>query len=220
MVDKIVSHGMFIDCDRNMGLCNFLENVEATPEQSHDLMSLRSIGQQGFVSIVKSKFLKESSTNIVTRKKRLCTFTITKVQKQRVKQIEKERKLQQRFLKRQIAWLAEGGHTPDNMDELFCSTSSLPKALMDKNGLPYKSAKSATTTYLEKRYKSVPVLITSLPWVPTSVVMEGMFMVQTEPFPTIENMKEYVKMLFLKYVRKLFDSQMIATKMIHFRMYY
>lgn len=72
---------MFIDHDRNTGLYNFLENLEATPEQSHDLMSLHSIGQQGFVSIVKSKFLKGSSTNVVTRKKRLCTFTTTQVQK-------------------------------------------------------------------------------------------------------------------------------------------
>ena len=90
------------------------------------------------------------------------------------------------------------------MDELFCPISSLPKALIDKSGLPYKSANSATTPYLEKRYKSAPVLIASLPWVPTSVIMEGMFMIQTEPFPTIENMKEYVKMLFLKYVRPHF----------------
>lgn len=72
---------------------------------------------------------------------------------------------------------------------------------MDMNGLPYKSAKCATTPYLEKRYKSVPVIVTALPWVPTSVIMEGMFMVQTEPFPTMGNMKEYVQMLFLKYIR-------------------
>ncbi len=121
--------------------------------------------------------------------------------KQHVKQLEKERKLQQRLLKRQIAWLSESGHKPENMDGLFGPISSLPKALMDKNGLPYKSAKCATTPYLEKRYKSVPVIVTVLPWVPTSVIMEGMFMVQTEPFPTMENMKEYVKTLLLKHVR-------------------
>ena len=85
------------------------------------------------------------------------------------------------------------------------------KSTNGQNGLPYKSAKSATTPYLEKRYKSVPVLITRLPWVPTSVIMEGMFMVQTEPFPTIENMKEYVKMLFLKYVRPHYVSGVIDS---------
>ena len=73
------------------------------------------------------------------------------------------------------------------MDDLFGPISSLPKALMDKNGLPYKSAKFATP-YLQKSYKSVPVIITVLPWVPpTLVIMEGMFMVQTEPFPTMKN---------------------------------
>ena len=44
--------------------------------------------------------------------------------------------------------------------------------------------------------------------------MEGMFMVQTEPFPTIENMKEYVKMLFLKYVRPHFVSGVIEVHVI------
>ena len=80
MVEKINSHGMFFSNETNMGLYNFLENKEATPEQSHDLMSLRAIGQQGFEGIVNSKFLNKTSTNAPTRKKRLCTFTITKVQ--------------------------------------------------------------------------------------------------------------------------------------------
>ena len=84
------------------------------------------------------------------------------------------------------------------MDDLFGPIPSLPKALMDKNGLPYKSTKCATTPYLQKWYKSVPVIVTALPWVPASVIMEATFMVQTESFSTMENMKEYVKILFLK----------------------
>lgn len=81
--------------------------------------------------------------------------------------------MQHLFLERQVAWLTERGHKPENMDDLFGPISSFPKALIDKDGLAYKSAKSATTPYLEKRYKSVPVIVTALPWVPTSVIMEG-----------------------------------------------
>ena len=110
-------------------------------------------------------------------------------------QLEEERKLQQCYLKRQIAWLTESRHKPENMDDSFGPMSSLPK---DKNGLPYKFAKCATTPYLQKQYKSVPDIVTALPWVPASVIMEETFMVQTESFPTIENMKEYVKILLLK----------------------
>ena len=94
--------------------------------------------------------------------------------------------------------MTESGHKPENMDDLFGPITSLTKALMDKNGLPYKSAKCATTPYLQKWYKSVPIIVTALPWVPASVIMEATFMVQTESFSTMENMKEYVKILFLK----------------------
>lgn len=93
MVEKIASHGMFFNSESNMGLYNFLENKQATPEQSHDMMSLRAIGQQAFEAIANSTFLNKSSTAAPTRKKRIRTFTITKVQKQRNKQLEKERKL-------------------------------------------------------------------------------------------------------------------------------
>ena len=86
-----------------------------------------------------------------------------------MKQIEKERRLQQR----QVAWLADRGHKSENIDDLFCTVSSLPKALMDKNDLPYKSAKCTTTPYIERRYKSVPVIITALPWVPINVCHNG-----------------------------------------------
>ena len=45
MVEKITSHGMVFSNETNMGFYNFLENKETTPEQSHDFMSLRAIGQ-------------------------------------------------------------------------------------------------------------------------------------------------------------------------------
>ena len=48
----------------NMNLYNFLENKEATPEQSHDLISLRAIGQS-FEGIVNS--ILKTSTNAPTR---------------------------------------------------------------------------------------------------------------------------------------------------------
>ena len=214
MVQAITSHGMFTDADKNMGLYQLLENKEATPEQSYDLMCLRAIGQTAFESLVKSRYLHGSSTDAPIRRKRLCTFTESKANKQRVKQVEREQKLQQRILKRQLVWLAESGLKPENMDSLFGPVSAIPRALVDKQGLPYKSAKSATTPYLERRYKSVPVILTSLPWLPSSVILEGMFIIQTEPFPTMENMKEYVQMLFLKYAKPHFNAGVIQVHVI------
>ena len=67
------------------GLNNFLQNKKATPEQSHDLLNFRDIGQTAFENYVSSKLLKLTSTNASVRKKRLYTFTQTKSAKLRVK---------------------------------------------------------------------------------------------------------------------------------------
>ena len=206
MTQAISSHGMFISATENKGLHNFLENKEATPEQAHDLMSMRAIGQSGFESFVKTKYLQGTSTDAPVRKKRLCTFTTTKAHKQRTTQIERERKLQQQILKRQLAWFAEKGVDQEHINELFGPVSGVPRALVDKHGLPYKSAKATITPYLERRYKSIPVVLTTLPWVPTAVILEGMFIIQTEPFPTMETMDEYVQMLMAKYVKPHFHA--------------
>lgn len=72
------------------GLWNF-ECKEATSEQSHDLLNFRSIGQEAFEAYVSNKLLSLPSTPAPMRRKRLCTFSTTKVQKQRIKLVEHER---------------------------------------------------------------------------------------------------------------------------------
>ena len=100
---------MFISASANKGLYNFLENKEATPEQAHDLMSIPSFGQSGFDSFDMTKYLQGSSTDAPVRKKRLCTLTTTKAHKQRTTHVDRERKLNQQILKRQLEWFAEKG---------------------------------------------------------------------------------------------------------------
>ena len=100
--------------------------------------------------------------------------------------------------------MAENKCTPHT--NLFASASSLPRALVDKNGLPYKTNKSSTTKYFVNRYKNSPILSSMLPWFPTSVILEGMFMIQMAPLPTNERMRDYAKMLFLRYAKFHFIS--------------
>lgn len=138
------------------------------------------------------------------RKKRLQTMTTTSAHKKRIKQVEKERKITQRLLKRQLAWMSENNRAPHT--DMFASASSLPKALVEKNGLPFKGNKSSTTKYLANRYKDSPIISSNLPWFPTSVILEGMLMVQTAPLPTNEYIHEYAKMLFIRYVKTHYSS--------------
>ena len=201
MLSALKSHGMVSTSQyNNSGLCTILHHKEATPAQSHDLLRFRDIGQESFEQYVRHRMLNDPSTVAPVRQKRLVTFTVTEAQKRRVKVVEKEMKMAQRVLKRQMAWMVKHEVDPQEINNFFGPTSSLPRALADRNGLPNKSAKSTTTKYIQNRYKDIPVILTSLPWAPTAVILEGMFIIQTPPFPTMEHMKEYAQMLFIRYV--------------------
>ena len=73
----------------------------------------------------------------------------------------------------------------------------------------HTSPQSATTPYLQKRYKFVPVIVTVLP---SSVIMEGMFMVQIEPFPTMENVTGFGKTIRMGFFQKIeFHAWLISS---------
>lgn len=55
--------------------------VQATPEQAHDLLNFRVIGQAAFDNMVKCRMLRLASTSAPVRKKRLQTFTTTQTHK-------------------------------------------------------------------------------------------------------------------------------------------
>ena len=124
VLDAIARHGLFHDSTSNKGL-HTIDNKLATPEQSHDLLNFRQIGQEAYESYVSYKFLHTASSNPPTRKKSLLTFTVTKAQKQRIKLVEHERKINQRYLKKQLAWLSKEGIT-DNIDSLLGPVSVTP----------------------------------------------------------------------------------------------
>ena len=185
-------------------LCNFLEENEATPEQSHDLLNFRQIGQEAYECYV-SRIIGLPSTPAPNRRKRLLTFSITIVQKKRIKQVDLERKISQRYLKRQLAWISENGAENLDLDTLMGPVSPLPRALIGEDMLPYKSNKSTVTEYLRKRYSQLPIIIEyppcSLTRATTTCILEGMFMIQTSPMPGMTYMREYAQLLLQQYIR-------------------
>ncbi len=140
MIDTITKNGMTIHED----LWNYLECKQASLEQAHDLLNFRNIGQEAYESFVSTKYLHIPSTSAIKRKKRLSTFTITATQKKKVKLIDQERKISQRYLKRQLAWIAEQGIDNIDIDSLFGPISEVPRALVDSKGFPQKASKATT----------------------------------------------------------------------------
>ena len=104
-------------------------------------------------------------------------------------------------MKKQLAWLTKEGIT-ENIDSLLGPVSVTPRALVDKDGLPYKSSKSSTTEYLKKRYSNEKIVSSSLPsgWTPQTVIMEGMFFIQVTPLPSMTCMSEYVSFLIKRFL--------------------
>ena len=102
--------------------------------------------------------------------------------------------------------LAEHGGKGADLDTLLGPPSSTPRALIGKDGLPYKGTNSCTTAYFERRYSNPPAIIHSIPvgWIPHSVILEGMFLIQVSPLPSMHCMEEYVKLLLSRYVRPHF----------------
>ena len=189
-------------------LWNFFEGKKATPEQEHDLLNFRQIGQESFDNYVSTRIIGLPSTNAPNRRKRLVTFSVTRVQKQRVKLVERERRLSERYLKKQLAWISEKGTEHVNVGDLLGPISPLPRALIGEDSLPYKSNKSNATQYLRKRYSELCIVIEHPPhqWVPHVAILEGMFMIQTLPLPTMSCMKEYVQLLIMQCVRPHFRA--------------
>jgi len=158
MLDAIAAHGMFHSECENEGLWNFLESKQANSEQTHDLLQFRHIGQAAFEDYVQSNLLNQPSTDAPIRRKRLCTFSTSQAEQRRVKQVEKEAKLSQRYLKRAMAWLAEHGSEGVDLETLLGPPSPLPRALIGANGLPYKGTKSTSTTTCNDDTNILPLL--------------------------------------------------------------
>ena len=79
----------------------------------------------------------------------------------------------------------------------------LPQALADNEGKPHKGTKSSTTKFFSARYGE-RVILQSFPsgWVPDSVILEGMFMINTTPLRIHCCMLEYAKLMLHRYVNR------------------
>ena len=156
----------------------------------HDLLNLREIGQVAFEDHVKYRILRTSSADAPCRRRRLQTFSSTKKNKKKLKQIDRNRKILQTCLKKQLVVLTRGEQLPPE-----CVSYFLPHlcALCDSEGYSHKGNKSKATDFFETRYKKFNVIVSTFPgtWTPQSVILEGVFMIQTSPSPDLTNFREY-----------------------------
>lgn len=71
----------------------------------------------------------------------------------------------------------------------------LPRTLATTDGNPNKGPKAISTKVYEKRYVNLspPIIHSSTPtgWVPTSVILEGMFLINITPWNAHKSFADY-----------------------------
>ena len=192
MLDLMEECNMLPHIITRMWTFNILSNTAATPEQTHDLLNFREIGQLEFEAHVNYRILRTPSADAPRRRKRLQTFTNTKATQKRLKQIDRERKIQQTCMKKQLVVLANGQQMPPE-----CEFTFIP----DQMNYLQKVTRVKQLIF-ETRYKKVSVIVSNFQtsWVPESVILEGMFLIQTAPPPGVTTFQQYTEMLLKRLV--------------------
>ena len=96
MMTVIGQSSMLEITTENRGLKNFLSNQPANPEQSHDLLSFRTMGQEHLLAYIDTCILHKATAEAPrNRLHRIKTFATSTRDKLRSKQIQREEQLVQ-----------------------------------------------------------------------------------------------------------------------------
>lgn len=106
-----------------------------------------------------------------------------------------------------MAWCNRTGQTYDPTMEQY---SKYPRAIADICGLPHKGPKAKWTEKISQRYQSVVVNTLPLGWTPDSVIIDGMFLINTSPLTT--NISHHAMILFDRFVKPHFNA---SAKEVH-----
>ena len=184
----------------NRGLVNPFRNIIANNAQTHDLLNFRNIRQKQFENRVESFLLKNPSTKAPLRQKKLQTFASTIVKKQKkVSSLQRELQLVQKCMRKKIAYANQRGTSADVIAEQYIE---LPRAICDTESAPIKGQKSTVTKFYQTRYKNSNFITHCFEstWTAETVIIEGMFIINTKPLNCHRTMEEYGHFLIRRFV--------------------
>ena len=113
---------------------------------------------------------------------------------------QKEHKQVTQCLRRRLAWCNATGRSYNPALEQY---SVYPRALSDCDGNPHEGVKSTWTEKLRGCYKHTNTFFESLPsgWSPSVVVLDGMFLLNTNPLRQTNNVTSYANLLFNQFIK-------------------
>ena len=195
--------------ESNRGIVNVFTGTKATPEQTHDLINARNLGEQGYINYVSHYLLQlPSVTEAPIRRKRLLSMAPIKATKRRTSHKEKEERDTIKYLRRRLAWCNQTGQKYDEGNEQY---SLLPRALAEIDGSPHKGNKSKWTDKLQSRYNAAPFM-SALQWIPEVVIIDAMFSINTNPLRQHKSITDYAYLLYKQFV---VPHHHAGTKSVH-----
>ena len=180
---------------KNRQLLNVFTGQVATNEQACDMLSFRNIGEQAYQDYVKYHMLQYSTiTKTNLRQHKLLTMASKNTVKRKGTAKERDDKHLIMCLRRHLVW--SNYHKLGSPSEV--QYSEWPRALADEEGNPHKGNKSAWTTKLVSRYQSAdaPILVSHLPFVPHTVIVDAMFLLNTRPLRQTNMQSSFLISLF------------------------
>lgn len=102
-------------------------------------------------------------------------------------------------MRRKIAHANKTGTNPDVIGQQYIE---FPRALCTTDGLPVKGQKSIITHFYQARYKDVGLITHTFPtnWIADSVILEGMFLINTKPLHCHKIMGDYGNFLMSRFI--------------------
>ncbi|CAC5415507.1 unnamed protein product [Mytilus coruscus] len=149
----------------------FNSKVVLTDIQRSDLLNLQKIAQEHL-----GKYIKICQSDGIFRynkTRKIATFSTKTHSISKVKRELKDQRTENSLLRKQIAWSKEQ-NTPISDLQLFIS---LPRAIVDHDGLPYKGDKSKTLGIYHSRYPEA--FENKLHFKPDCVIIDGIFIIQS-----------------------------------------
>ncbi|CAG2239368.1 unnamed protein product [Mytilus edulis] len=183
----------------------FNSKVVLTDIQRSDLLNLQKIAQEHL-----GKYIKICQSDGIFRynkTRKIATFSTKTHSISKVKRELKDQRTENSLLRKQIAWSKEQNTPISDLQQFI----SLPRAIVDHDGLPYKGDKSKTLGIYHSRYPEA--FENKLHFKPDCVIIDGMFILNSKPLKSSNR-------LFAHFLVSLFNRWIIPyiqlnTKEIH-----
>ncbi|CAG2184537.1 unnamed protein product [Mytilus edulis] len=197
-VENLKVSSLFVD-DLVGGLHHIFTHTTASSDQADSLLRYRYYGSEDMNNYIQCFLIRVPDISVKQphRKRRnLKTFSSPKVTVHKQKKEIKDNKTVISCLRKQIAFSKLSSEPVSDLDQFL----ALPRAICDAEGIPMKGQKSLSLHHFRSRYPDA--FLSALPTEAglTAVILEGMFMINSNPAPQHKNFGDYAKFIFDRWI--------------------